>query len=436
MHQSPNDIRNLLLSIVQSMSSTTSRFVKNPDKDFTRNRKVTFEDVIHLLLAMGGKSLRNEILEYYNCDVTTVTPSAFIQQRKKILPSALEFLLDEFTNSSADSKYYMGYRLLAVDGSDLNVSYDPEDTKTYLQTNESRGFNLYHLNAMYDLINKVYVDALIQPRRQFHEHRALVDMVDRSKITGKVIVIADRGYEAYNVFAHVDQKGWNYLIRVRDRDRQGIVTALDLPDTDEFDIRTHVILTNERTNEFKANTKLYRFIAKEHVFDYLDKEKNRYYPVYMRVVRFRLKKDTYETVITNLPEEEFPPNKLKELYGMRWGIETSFRDLKHTIGLKYFHSKKAEFITQEIYARLIMYNFCAMIIQNIIIHKETTKYAYKVNFSAAVLICRHFLRFQGKGAPPDIEVLLQKNIIPIREGRNALRRRGFKYAFNFLYRVS
>lgn len=418
------------------MASTASRFVKNPDKDFTRNRKINFENVIHLLLTMGGKSLRDEILEYFQCNVSTVTPSAFIQQRDKILPSALAFLLDEFTNSSADAKKYMGYRLLAVDGSDLNVSYDSEDTTTYLQIDDRRGFNLYHLNAMYDLINKVYVDALIQPRRQFHEHRALVDMVDRSKITGKTIVIADRGYEAYNVFAHVERKGWNYLIRVRDRDRHGIVTALELPDTDEFDIRTHVILTNERTNEFKANKKLYRFIAKEHVFDYLDKDKNRYYPVYMRVVRFRLTKDTYETVITNLPEEGFSPDELKELYAMRWGIETSFRDLKHTIGLKYFHSKKAEFITQEIYARLIMYNFCEMIIRNIIIQKETTKYAYKVNFSAAVLICRYFLRFQGKGAPPDIEVLLQKNIIPIREGRNALRRRGFKYAFNFLYRVS
>jgi hypothetical protein len=38
-------------------------------------------------------------------------------------------------------------------------------------------------------------------------------MVDRSTLTGKVLVIADRGYESYNVFAHIMKKGWKFLIR-------------------------------------------------------------------------------------------------------------------------------------------------------------------------------------------------------------------------------
>ena len=41
-------------------------------------------------------------------------------------------------------------------------------------------------------------------------------MVDRSTIKGKVIVITDRGYEAYNNMAHIQEKGWFYLIRVKD----------------------------------------------------------------------------------------------------------------------------------------------------------------------------------------------------------------------------
>ncbi|WP_447558201.1 transposase [Streptococcus suis] len=39
--------------------------------------------------------------------------------------------------------------------------------------------------------------------------------------------------------------------------------------------------------------------------------------------------------------------KLKELYAYRWGIETSFRDLKYSIGLTHFHAKKKEGILQE-----------------------------------------------------------------------------------------
>ena len=39
------------------------------------------------------------------------------------------------------------------------------------------------------------------------------------------------------------------------------------------------------------------------------------------------------------------------------GIEISFRYLKHANGLLYFHSKKPEFLKQEIYANPILYNF-------------------------------------------------------------------------------
>ncbi len=37
----------------------------------------------------------------------------------------------------------------------------------------------------------------------------------------------------------------------------------------------------------------------------------------------------------------------KNLYASRWGIETSFRDLKYSIGLVNFHAKKKEGILQE-----------------------------------------------------------------------------------------
>ena len=61
-------------------------------------------------------------------------------------------------------------------------------------------------------------------------------------------------------------------------------------------------------------------------------------------------------LLTNLPSDKFPPHKLKEIYSMRWGIETSFRELKYAIGLTSFHARKPDFIKQEIYARLLLYN--------------------------------------------------------------------------------
>lgn len=46
-----------------------------------------------------------------------------------------------------------------------------------------------------------------------------------------------------------------------------------------------------------------------------------------------------ECILTNLDEKDFPIEEIKKLYGWRWGIERSFRELKYTIGLTNFHAK-------------------------------------------------------------------------------------------------
>ena len=51
---------------------------------------------------------------------------------------------------------------------------------------------------------------------------------------------------------------------------------------------------------------------------------------------------------TNLDSETFPIGTIKELYRLRWGIETSFRELKYTIGLSCLHGKKTDFLLQEV----------------------------------------------------------------------------------------
>ena len=49
-----------------------------------------------------------------------------------------------------------------------------------------------------------------------NESLAMTQMIDRYNGEKKTIFIADRGYETYNIFAHVQEKGMYYLIRVKD----------------------------------------------------------------------------------------------------------------------------------------------------------------------------------------------------------------------------
>ena len=121
-------------------------------------------------------------------------------------------------------------------------------------------------------------------------------------------------------------------------------------------------------------------------------EPTRFQELNFRIVRFPISEDIYETVVTNLDEDRYPAIEIKKLYASRWGIETSFRDLKYTVGLLNFHSKKVMCIQQEIYAHLIMYNFAEMITSHVVIEKKQRKYTYKANFSVASHLCRLFYR--------------------------------------------
>ena len=436
MKNYPAHVKHSLNTVIRNMAKHPDAFCRQPGKDFSRNRKLPFEKVLSLLLKMGSHALRDEMLDCLDFDDTPATVSALVQQRSKILPSALEHLFHEFTRMCERPSRHKGYRLLAVDGSDLQFTADPSDPLSYFPgSNGQKHYSFLHLNALYDLQNRLYMDAVVQKRREANENAALVQMVDRSDVAGPAIIIADRGYEAYNTLEHIAQKGWKYLIRLREA--SGIVSSLSLPDGD-FDFPVQLQLTRKQTKVVKKLQKeypgKYRFLPSSTNFDYLPVKSDGFYPFSFRIVRFKISDDTTETLITNLDADSFPAEELKQLYHLRWGIETSFRQLKYTIGLSLFQSKKVEYIIQEIFARLTMYNFCELITSHVVIQKKSRKYVYQTNFTAAVHICRQFLR--GSVAPPKVEELIEMHIIPIRPGRCAPRK-AKNIKFNgFLYRIA
>ena len=136
-----------------------------------------------------------------------------------------------------------------------------------------------------------------------------------------------------------------------------MISNLQLPNSEEFDVDTTLTLTRRQTKEtlalLSAYPERYRWIQPHTTFDYIAPKDPAMYDLRFRVVRFRISGGCYETVYTNLDSETFPIGTIKELYRLRWGIETSFRELKYTIGLSCLHGKKTDFLLQEVFARLI-----------------------------------------------------------------------------------
>lgn len=158
------------------------------------------------------------------------------------------------------------------------------------------------------------------------------------------------------------------------------------------------------------------------------------YQMGFRIVKFQLDTGEWETLITSLDRKHFPIEKLKEMYHLRWGIETSFRELKYAIGLTNFHARKEESVKQEIYARLIAYNFCSRVTNSVAVEpKDDCRWGYQVNFTMAVHICICFLK---SNTDIDIREQIEQYLEPIRPGRSDERNIKPKSFIQFNYRVA
>ena len=437
----PRDLKTLLLREIDSLDR--SKYAKCPDTDFTRSRKLPFNTLIETMLRMEGKSMNNELISAFPKASETPSVSAFFQQRSKLKAGVFDDLFHSLVlsvESLQSPQTFNGLRLLAVDGTDIHIPTDLTHTETLLSLKQGKEtYNMLHMNAIYDLLQQTYVDEVIQNYNEMNENKAFVEMVDRSWLDN-VLVMADRGYESFNNIAHATEKGWYFLFRAKES--YGISDGLALPETESFDVPIDLHLTRKQTNEAKklfVDRNHYRYLAHSANFDYLPSHSRKadplkWYSLSFRVVRFQISEDSYEVILTNLPKDKYPPSEIKRLYSMRWGIETSFRSLKYTVGLLYFHSKKVEYILHEIVARLIMYNFSELIAAHVIVHKKDRKYDYKINFAVAVHVCRLFIR--GDISPPDLEAQLSRNIVPIRPDRKRKREKHSSSVISFTYRLA
>ena len=285
---------------------------------------------------MDGGSLQNELMKHFDFKDDTPTKSAFCQQRAKVSPEALKFLFCIFTETliGIDApKTFKGYRLLACDSSDINIPYNPEDTESYHQNADKRGYNQLHLNTFFDILNGIYIDCVLEPDRKSHERQAFNTMIDRLSLNAKAIIMADSGYEGYNLFAHLLRSGQKFIIRLKDDGSNGIISTYEFPykANGEFDCDIETTLTWKQTNHVKENRQTYTFVSRNK-FDLYEKD-NPYFPLKLRILCIEVASGQFEYLATNLDRGEFPPDVIKELYHYRWGQENSFRDLKYTIDL-------------------------------------------------------------------------------------------------------
>ena len=431
-------VHNAYAQCVEELERNKAQFLKSPEKDFSRERKITFSSCVRFCVQAGGGALQNELLKYFSFERTTPTKSAFCQQREKISSAAFAHLFRAFTDclERMDApKTLKGYQLLASDGSALNLPYNPSDTETFHKNGEKRGYNQIHLNALYQVLDGYCFDCVLAPEGKTHERAALQEMLARLPEEMNVILLMDRGFEGYDMLASLLLSGKKFIQRLKDVNSNGILSSWNLPDDREFDTEIQTILTTRRTREIVEDRETYTVLSSHTAFHFPD-ENNPFFPMKLRVLRMEIAPGVFECVATNLSSDEFSLSEIKEVYHMRWDEETSFRDLKYTLDLLHFHAKKRQYVEQEIYAGLVRFNFCGAIARHVDPPEpqksKTRKYDYKILFAAAVSICLEYMKRDPASMNPCL--LIARFLTPIRPNRSFPRNIKSQSAKSFLYR--
>lgn len=434
-------IREKLNISIKNTVEKKEEFVIDNKKDFVRTSKLSFEKMLRITLQIEGQPIGKELSAYFDYNVSMPSPSAFCQKRSKIKFKAFQYLFQDFVKSCLADKNFKGYRLLAVDGSQLHIPKNESDSETFIFNGKNKeGWNRLHINAVYDLQNHIYINAVITPGKETAEQASLLKMLETSSITSPFILIADRGYESYDMIYHLLTKNIPFVFRVRSPKSNGaILNKASLPEESAFDIDfTLKVASSSSYGRKQAKKEIteqgYRVIAQQN-HPFLSKEQKTYIFDTFRVVKLQLSSGEEEYLITNLSTEKFTKEDIEKLYAMRWGIETSFRELKYDCTLLQVHSKKVEYIKQEIYAKLTMYNFSRMITESLnqyVPHGK--KYEHKTNFSLAVLYCKQF--FLELITPPQLKELVLRFTVPIRPDRSYERDIKKKQPKSFQYRIA
>ncbi len=335
-------------------------------KDFTRNRKLGFSDTAMIVLNKTGKGLRSGIrafLSAYKTEVDSYSVQAFSKGRMRINFTAFVEIFRtsvEHFYAEAEPVLFKGYRVSAIDGSKLNLPFNEESIKEFGIQNSS-GDQIQALSSgLYDVLNEIIIDAAIAPFSASEKELAMQHLDRLESIPNdKELIIFDRGYPSAELIGYIEGKGFKYLMRCSSTFISKIKSKAVSDDC----------IVEHKFNSSKEKFKL-------------------------RYIKLILSTGTEEYLITNIFDEEFTSEDFKQLYHLRWEIETNYDDIKNKFELENFSGTSPLAVKQDFFATMFLRNMASiMIFENKeeidkLHNNGENKYRYKANVNNVVSLLK------------------------------------------------
>lgn len=330
---------------------------RTSEKYFTRKRKLTFVNLIAFITNFLSKSSQAELNQYFDFMhiKERISQQAFSKARQKIKPEAFKHLFDMTVRGvmeDPDIKRYKGYRLFAIDSTEIHLEPTLELVERYGQKSHNQNCKA-RVSMLCEVNEGMIVDAIMESYAVGERELAKQHLeAFASYKHPKDLIIFDRGYPSKELIALLSNQKINYLMRVQ---------------------RSFSCIIDESTKE-------------DYYMDIIYQKKS--YKV--RVIKLVLPSGEVETLITNLARNKFKKLEFEELYFKRWPIETKYNTIKNKLKLETFSGRTLISVQQDFYATIFLanlVNITKVIADDSIkeMNKEKDlKYDYQVNESMLI----------------------------------------------------
>lgn len=350
------------------------------DKCFTRHRRLTFMNVLLLLLQKTVRSIQlhlNDFFQTLDPNSLSVTPSSWCEARLKFRHTAfielnqraiIEVVYGGKSNFAV--RRWNGYRVLAIDSSLIRLPNQKELGEKFgwvecsNQAGHSGHYPQARLSVLTDVLNRIGLQTLFVPWKTEERDLAFEHI---QRMDQKDLGVLDRGFASYELFAQfvVHQRG--FVCRCP---RSSFSAVNQLFEDNQAGCSVIVTL---RPSDKTQNSVQQAGLPEE---------------IQVRFVTVRLKTGELEVLATNLLDESlYPTEQFKDLYHCRWGIETFYGVIKGRLDLENFTGYSQEAVLQDLHATIFLSNFESVLIepaqQQLAQKSEGLKHPQQVNHAVS-----------------------------------------------------
>jgi Transposase DDE domain/Insertion element 4 transposase N-terminal len=346
-----------------------------------RRRRLPTQLVVTLVVALGlwaSESMRHVLAEVVagwregtasrEADWQLPSTAAIVQARQRVGARLFRELFGAVAQPIATMRtraaFLGGLRLLAIDGTLIDVADTPENARAFGRPSTGRGagaFPQVRVLALIETGTHVICDAIIRPCRSGEVPTALHLL--RSVGPG-MLLLWDRGFHSYEMIRTTRERQAHFLGRTK---RNIVLHPTEILTDGSFLARIYPSPEARRRDE---------------------------QGIEVRVIEYALDtpagpgRETYRLITSLLDEREFPAEQLAATYHERWEIETALDEVKvhqwaHPRPLR---SKHPRAVVQDVYGLLLAHLAIRTVMYQAALHEDIDP--DRLSFTGALRVLR------------------------------------------------